>query len=171
MKKLCYILLLVFSFSGYSQENQLYETLKNLDDNTSQLKYVLNLKIPDIPENGFSKLLKIKLNSELNSLGDVFAFFANGKELNLSQKEQSILTNRARYFATWFVKNKKYVTVKSSIGIAPISGIGIDTIAEKKVALLLMGGDCTVDEYEERRDYIYKVFSERVKSLLNKTTD
>jgi hypothetical protein len=167
VKKLCYILFFVLSFPVYGQENQLLNSLKDFDNGSDQMKYVLNLKIDSIPEDGFSKLLKIKLNSELNSLGDIFSYYASGKELNLSKKEQSILESRTLFFAKWFIENKKYVIAKSSGGVAPASGIGLDTIAGKKVAVILMGGDCTITERDERSDYIYNLFSNKVRDLLN----
>jgi hypothetical protein len=150
----------------YSQENRLLDEIRQFDTSSSQLKYVLDLKIDSIPEDGFSKLLKIKLNSDLDNLGDIFAFYADGKDLELSRKEQSILESRVLYFATWFVKNKKYAIVKGSVGFAPSTGISLDTIAEKRVAVLLMGGDCTITERDRRSDYIYNLFSNKVRNLL-----
>ena len=167
MKKRALIFLLFFSFSIQAQENQLLHHVKKFDNGLDQLKYVLNVKVDSIPEDGFSKLLKIKLNSELNNLGDVFAFYSDGKALELTTKEQSVLENRVLYFAHWFVKNKKYAVVKNTKGVAPATGISLDTIAEKKVIVLLMGGDCLTTERDVRQDYIYSLFSNKVCNLLH----
>ena len=138
-----------------------------MDKSHDQLKYVLDLKVDSIPEDGFSKLLKIKLNSDLDNLGDVFAFYTDGKELELSKKEQTVLEERARHMASWFVKNQQYALVKSSGGYASVTGIDIDKIEDKKVVVLLMYGSCITTERDNRRDYIYKLFNNRVRSLLN----
>ena len=167
MKKLIFIFVLFLSFSMQSQENELLAGIKQFDDGIKQLKYVLDLKVDSIPEDGFSKLLKIKVNSELNTLGDIFVVYADGKELELSRKEQSILENRAKYFAEQFVKNNRYAIVKSSGGAGPITGVHVETISEKKVVVLLMGGDCTLTERDKRLDYIYDLFSTKVRTLLN----
>ncbi len=167
MKKLVFIAFLFCSFLMESQENKLLNRINQLGDGLLQLKYVLDIKVDSIPEDGFSKLLKIKLNSDLDNLGDVFAFYADGKELELSRKEQSILENRVTYFASWFVKNESYALVKSSGGIAPVTGINVDSISGKKVVVLLMGGSCTVTERDAREDYIYRLFSNKVRSFLN----
>lgn len=166
MKKGIVILFFFGSLLMQSQENKLLQQFHQFNDDLAQLRYVLDLKIDSIPEDGFSKLLKIKLNSDLDNLGDVFAFYADGKELELSQKEQSVLENRVLFFANWFVKNERYAIVKSSGGIAPSIGIRVDTFSEKKVAVLLMGGDCTITERDKRSDYIYRLFSNKVRNLL-----
>ncbi len=166
MKKLIITFWILYSCLTYGQDNILLKELDQLKDGSSKLSYVLNLKIDSIPEDGFSKLLKIKLNSDLNTLGDVFAFYEDGKELELSKKEQSILENRVLFFAQEFVKNKRFAIVKSSGGYAPILGVKIDTIAKKEVAVLLMGGSCIKTERDDRRDHIYSIFSKKVRNLL-----
>ena len=93
MKKLVFLFCLLLSFLSFGQDNTLINDLAPLKNSKSQIKYILNLNIDSIPEDGFSKLLKIKLNSELNNLGDLFAFYADGKDLELSKKEQFVLEN------------------------------------------------------------------------------
>jgi len=171
MKKILFLFFIFFSFFSYGQENKLLGQILNLKKGESQLEYILNIKNQDLPEDGFTKLMKIKLNSELNSLADLFSSYMISKDLELSSKEMSILKSRVLSLAEWFVKNEQYITVTSSGGIAPIIGVGSETIANKKVLVLKMGGDCTIDEYDERRNYIYEVFNTRVKSLLNRPTD
>lgn len=170
MKKIFFILLIVLPISTYGQENQLFDSIvkkKGID----QLEYVLNLKVSGIPDDGFSKLLKIKLNSELSSLHDLFTNYMFSSDLELSRKELSIIEQRVLYLAEWFVKSKKYVTVKNSGGYSPVIGIRLDTVANKKVLVLLMGGDCRVTEYDKRSDYIYNLFSRKVKRLLINSED
>tara|TARA_R110002073_G_scaffold123234_2_gene266896 strand:- start:81407 stop:81922 length:516 start_codon:yes stop_codon:yes gene_type:complete len=171
MKKLCLFLFIVSTFSVYGQENKLLDTISQLEDGEAQMKYVLNLTISDIPEDGFSKLLKIKLNSELNSLSNLFASYILSGDLNLSKKELSVIEGRVVYFANWLVENQKYVTVKNSGGFASTTGVNLDTIANKKVLVLLMGGDCTIDEYDNRSEYIYQIFNKKIKSLLKSKGD
>lgn len=148
----------------HSQENKLLEPMNQFDGELSQLKYVLNLQIDSILEDGFSKLLKIKLNSDLNNLGDVFAFYADGKELELSRKEQSVLENRVLHFADWFVKNKYYVIIKNSEGSK--SGIGVEKIVEKTVITLLISGNDTATDRDKRSEYIYGLFSDKIRNLI-----
>ena len=172
MKKLTFMAFLFCSFLMYGQQNELLNRILELDKSRDQLKYVLDLKVDSIPEDGFSKLLKIKLNSDLDNLGDIFAFYVDGKELELSKKEQTILEERVRYMASWFVKSQQYALVKSSGGIAPVTGIDIDKIQDKKVVVLLMGGSCITTERDNRREHIYKLFNNKVRSqfLLSGTT-
>lgn len=167
MRTLFLVISLFCSCLIQSQENRLLDEIQGLGDGSFQVKYVLNIKVDSIPENGFSKLLKIKLNSELNILGDLFAFYTDGEELKLSRKEQSILESRVLFCAHKFVQNKRYTIVKSSAGIAPIIGIDLDTIASKKVAVLHTGSDCIVTERDTRQEYIYELFSNEVRNLLN----
>ena len=103
-----FVLFLFGTFLMQGQENKLLKQISQFNDGITQVKYIFNLKVDSIPEDGFSKLLKIKLNSNLDNLGDVFAFYADGKELELSRKELSVLEDRVRYFADWFVKNEPY---------------------------------------------------------------
>ncbi len=167
MKKLVFFLSVCLALTIHSQENKLLTQLHKYDDGIEQMKYVLNIPVDSIPEDGFSRLLKIKLNSDLNTLGDIFSFYADSDQFELSRKEQSILENRILYFAKWFFKNRQFAIVKSSGGYAPISGIRLDTIADKKVIVLLMGGDCLVSERDKRQDYIYELFSNKVRDLLS----
>jgi hypothetical protein len=166
MKKLMLVAFLLSSFLMQGQQNKLLQQINQFNDGIKQLKYVLDIKIDSIPEDVFSKLLKIKLNSDLDNLGDVFAFYTDGKELELSRKELSVLENRVLYFADWFVRNQRYVIVKSSGGVAPSTGVRSDSIANKRVAVLLMGGSCTITERDHRSDYIYTLFSNKVRNLL-----
>jgi len=166
MKKLTFILFLFSSFLLQSQENKLLDKIRQLDTSKSQLKYILNLTIDSIPEDGFSKLLKIKLNSKLDNLGDVFAFYSDGSELELSRKEQSVLENRVLYFARWFVNNNRYAIVKHTDRGTPAIGVSLDTIAEKQVAVLVMGHDRKTTERDRRLDYIYDLFNSKVRNLL-----
>jgi hypothetical protein len=85
---------------------------------------------------------------------------------NWSCLELSVLENRVLYFADWFVRNQRYVIVKSSGGVAPSTGVRSDSIANKRVAVLLMGGSCTITERDHRSDYIYTLFSNKVRNLL-----
>jgi hypothetical protein len=85
MKKLMLVAFLLSSFLMQGQQNKLLQQINQFNDGIKQLKYVLDIKIDSIPEDVFSKLLKIKLNSDLDNLGDVFAFYTDGKELELSR--------------------------------------------------------------------------------------
>lgn len=166
MKKLVFLFCLLLSFSSFGQDNSLIEEIESLKNSKAQIKYVLNLTVDSIPEDGFSKLLKIKLNSELNNLGDLFALYTDGKDLELSKKEQTVLENRVSFIAKWFVTNKKYALIEVSDKTTSPE-INIEKLSSKTVAVIRMGIDPTISERQDRTEYIYELFSSRVRSAMN----
>jgi len=166
MKKLVFLFCLLLSFLSFGQDNTLINDLAPLKNSKSQIKYILNLNIDSIPEDGFSKLLKIKLNSELNNLGDLFAFYADGKDLELSKKEQSVLESRVSFIANWFVTNKKYALIEVSDKTISVE-INIENISSNSVVVISMSKNPTISEREDRSEYIYELFSNQVRNSLN----
>ena len=162
MRKISLILIL-FSFSFYAQENKLFDELIKIKSSDKQVSYILNLPIKNL---GKSSLIK-KLDSKLNTIASCLNSFVYSKRLYLTEKEIVKLKKRIELIAFKFFKSDNYVLLKKSGGYAPTYGVGIDTIAKKKVIIVHLGGDCIIDETDLKWEEITSHFNKKMKSLLN----
>ena len=165
MRKTIFILIL-FSLSSTisAQENKLLDELNEVKGADKQVSYVLNLQVENLEKITLTK----KLNSDLNTMASCIMPFVNSKTLKLTEEETADIKKRTEIIATEFFKSNNYVLLKNSGGYAPIYGIGIDTIAEKKVVIVHLGGDCTIDEADLKWEEITAVFNKKMEFLLNK---
>jgi hypothetical protein len=53
-------------------------------------------------------------------------------------------------------------------GIAPMSGVGLDTISGKSTAIVYLGGDCLIDEIDLKWNEIINTFNIKMKELMIK---
>ncbi|WP_109438663.1 hypothetical protein [Aquimarina sp. AU119] len=169
MKKTLITFLILFcSIVINAQENKLLTELNKIDAGDNQVFHIIKNPISNLEENDLIQNLKKKLKSELNTIYSCMDSYANSKELRLNKNETSELKRRIEHISSEFYKSKKYALVKTSGGIAPIYGVGMDTILNKKVAIVYLGGDCSMTEIDMKWDEITLIFNEKMKSLLSK---
>ncbi|WP_299256730.1 hypothetical protein [uncultured Aquimarina sp.] len=167
-KSLIPFLILICSFAVNAQENKLLAELNRIDDIDNQVFHIIKNPVSNIKDNDLTLGLKKKLKSELNTIYSCMDSYANSKELKLDENEISELKTRVKNISSEFYKSKKYTLVKTSGGIAPIYGVGMDTILNKKVAIVYLGGDCSMTEVDMKWDEITEIFNKKMKSLLSK---
>ncbi len=164
MRKTIFILtLLSFTLTIHSQENKLLDKLNKVKGADEQVSYILNLPIKNLEKITLTK----KLDSDLNSIASCINPFVHSKELGLTEKETVDLKKRTKIIATELFKSDNYILLKNSGGDGPIYGVGIDTIAERKVVIIYLGGDCTIDETDLKWEEITSVFNKKMESLIN----
>ena len=163
MRKTIFILILLSLSSIISaQENKLLDELNEVKSAEEQVSYVLNLQV----ENLEKIALTIKLDSDLNTIASCIMPFVNSKTLKLTEKETADLKKRTEIIATELFNSDNFVLLKNSGGYAPVYGVGIENIADKKVVIVHLGGDCTIDEVDLKWEEITSVFNNKMESLL-----
>lgn len=167
-KRLFILFIFIFSLSIKAQENKLLTELNKIEGVDNQVSHIMKFPISNLEDNNLIISLKKKLKSELNTIYSCVNSFVNSKELELTEKEIAELKKRTKNISYEFFKAKNYTILKNSGGIAPIYGVGIDTIAKRKVAVVYLGGDCSIDEIDLKWDEITSVFNTRMELLLNK---
>ncbi|WP_299311964.1 hypothetical protein [uncultured Aquimarina sp.] len=105
--------------------------------------------------------MKKELQSKLNTIFSCMDLYANSTELKLDEKAISELKKRIETIAFMFSKSEKYTLIKTSGGIAHIYGVGIDTISNKKVAIVYLGGDCSMNDIDLKWEEITTVFNKK----------
>ncbi len=159
---------MIFTSVINAQENKLLKELNHVERVDNQVSYIMKLPIKNLKNNSSILNLKKKLNSELNTIYSCVISFVNSKDLKLTDKEIDELKKRTEKISSEFYKAKKFVLLKTSGGIAPVYGVGMDTIAEKKVVIVHLGGDCSIDETDLKREEITSVFNKKMELLMNK---
>jgi hypothetical protein len=61
-----------------------------------------------------------------------------------------------------FVELDKLVLIKLTGGYSPIFGIKEEIISNRKVMVLMLGGDCVTNEMERKQEKIYSLFNEQM---------
>lgn len=167
MKTILFILtLLIFTPTINGQENKILTELNNQKGAENQVSYIMKLPVSGLEDSSLIMGLKKKLKSDLNSIYSCIISFVNSKELELSKNEIGELKKRTENVASEFFKSNNYTLLKNSGGIAPIYGVGIDTIADKKVAIVYLGGDCSIDDIDLKWEEITLVFNKKMEALL-----
>ncbi|MDO5971276.1 hypothetical protein Q4Q35_15820 [Flavivirga aquimarina] len=166
-KTLFTLILLILSLATKAQENKLISELNKQKGADNQVSFIMKLPILSLEDNSTIISLKKKLKSDLNDIYSCVNSFVNSKELKLNEKEIRELKKRTKNIASEFYKSNNYTLLKTSGGIAPVYGVGIDTIANKKVAVVHLGGDCSIDEIDLKWDEITSVFNSKMEALLN----
>lgn len=145
-----------------AQENKLLDELNKVKGADEQVSYVLNL-----PVKGLEKItLTKKLDSDLNTIASCIMPFVYRKKSKLTEKETVDLKKRIEIIATELFKSDNYVLLKNSGGYAPVFGVGMENIADKKVVIIHLGGDCTIDEADLKWEEITAVFNNKMESLV-----
>ena len=156
-------ILFCFTLSVYAQENKLLNELKSVKGVEDKVAYILDRSIENLEKIN----LMDQLDSELNTISSCLNTFVNSKDLGLNEKDLAKLKERMQQLATECFKSANYLLIKNSGGYAPIFGIGLDTIAQKKVIILYLGGDCILDETDMKTIEIITIFNEKMSALLN----
>ncbi|WBX75775.1 hypothetical protein PG911_14085 [Tenacibaculum ovolyticum] len=167
MKKTTFtITLLILIKFVNAQENKLFAKLNNIENIKNQASYVMKLQVANLKDNRFIISLKNKLNSKLNTINSCMNSFVNSKELKLSENEITELKKRIEKIAAEFYKSDNYALLKTSDGTTSIYGTGIETIANKKVIIVHLGGDCNVDKIDLKRKKVTNIFNSKMELLL-----
>jgi len=161
-KTILILILLSFSTFTYAQENKLLEGLNEIKSTDEQVSYVFNLPVKNLDKIALTN----KLDSDLNTIASCIIPFVNSKTLKLTEKETADLKKRTEIIATELFKSDNFVLLKNSGGYAPVYGVGIENIADKKIVIVHLGGDCTIDEVDLKWEEITTVFNNKMESLL-----
>ena len=164
MKKII-LILLISSFTSvtFGQENKLLNELRKEKEVDSQVSFIMDLPIKNLKED----VLTDKLGSELNTISSCIDLFVRMDKLKINKDLRVDLKKRTEAIATELFKVKYYVLLKNSGGYAPVYGVGLDTISGKKVAVVHLGGDCSYDESDKKKEEITAVFNSKMKMLLS----
>lgn len=169
MKKILSLQLIFFVGFLFSQDDISVEKSNyEIQSITHDINELLHYSISNLPDDEIIIQLKEKLDSELNNVVSCALYFKYADALSLSEKNQSALIERMKLIADGFIKNGKYVFFERSGGYAPIVGIKGDSIANKKVLKVMLGGDCTVTKTDIKEREIYEIFNERIKESIEK---
>ena len=168
MKKVIFLLILFISNYLTGQNQDIQQSLYVGELANLEINEILNSSINDITENETTEELKKKLNSELNTIASIVLFYKFSEVINLSIEELKELEKRIVYIANKFYEQKKYFLFEFSSGYASIVGVKEEFISGKAIKILMMGGDCLIDEVEKKQDLIYLIFNQRMKSLIQK---
>lgn len=145
-----------------AQKNKLLDELIEVKGADEQISYVLNLPVKDLEKIALTK----KLDSDLNTISSCIIPFVDNKVSKLTEKETFDLKKRIEIIAIELFKSDNYVLLRNSGGYAPVYGVEIENIADKKVVIVHLGGDCTIDEVDLKWEEITSVFNNKMKSLL-----
>ena len=157
MIKIIFILI-GFSSITSAQANKLFDELNEVKGAEEKVIYVLNLRVENLEEIALTK----KLDSDLNTIISCIMPFVNSKTIKLNKKETADLKKRTEIIATELFKSDNFMILKNSGGYAPIYGIGLENIADKKVVIVYLGGDCTIDEVALKWDEITSIFNNKM---------
>ncbi len=146
----------------------LFIELNEINGVEGKVSFIMNLPVSNLENSDGITFLKKKLKSELNTISSCILPFVNSKELELTKKETIELKKRVENISTKLYESNRYTLLKTTDGIAPVYGVGMDTIANKKVAVVYLGGDCTIDETDLKWEKITTVFNTKMRVLLKK---
>jgi len=164
MSKTLFIIFITLISNSIFAQNRDFEYDYYIGELTDiEINEILNFPIYDLQDNKTITELKRKLNSELNSIASVMVHYKFAKTLKLTSLEQTELETRMVVISDRFAKQNKYVLLKLSGGYAPTFGIKEELISGKKVMILLLGGDCIIDEMEIKQEKIYTLFNDEMK--------
>ena len=164
MKHLLIISFLI-SFSTYSQngfEENLYESERAAND----VNQLFSFPIANLHESEEILNLKIKLKSEINTVSDCDVFYKYSEVLKLNEAETKILKNRMEQIAQAFCDLKKYTYFQYSGGYSPIFGVKEDTVNNKIVSTVMLGGSCVIEESDKRSREILDLFNSKMKDCV-----
>jgi hypothetical protein len=169
MMKKCLSLLFIFSivFTVTAQENKLYKEMKDKKISNAAL-YVFKYTCPDLEANEHIKSLEKKHKMNLSSVRDCGILYARNKEFGLTKEEMLALRERMETLAEYFYSSKKYLLFKDTSGMAPVTGVLLDTIAKKQVLTVLSGGGCVITEEDKLFNEIYDIFNAKMNALLGR---
>ena len=164
MKKAIILVFIILSSNLISAQNRDVEyDFYNEERSNIEINEIFNFPIFDLTENRLIKDLKARFNSELNTVSSIMVHYKFARTLKLNTAEQEALEKRMVEISNKFAQKNKYVLFKISGGYAPVFGIKEEMISDKKVLILLLGGDCTIEDVEIKEEKIYKIFNDQMK--------
>lgn len=163
-----FVLVLFFLTFSFSQEKKtINEIIKESDSLNLIRKSIINKKIDSINIAFRNTDLRVKLNSELNSIIDIRNNYAKSKELSLKKHEIEELEERMIYIAKSFYRNKTYILFSFSTGIVSLSVVKEKIINDKKVTLVNYHSG-TISEKSQRKEAILILFNVVMEELISK---
>ena len=163
MKKIVFLIFtLLISYSVLAQNRDIESDYYAEELTDIEINEILNFPISNLSENKSTTELRKKLNSDLNTVASVMVHYKFSKTLKLTSEEQSELEKRMIEIADKFVELNKFVLFKLTGGYSPVFGIKEEIISDKKVLILMLGGDCVTNEMEIKQEKIYKLFNDQM---------
>ena len=163
MKKIVFLIFtLLISYSVLAQNRDIESDYYAEELSDIEINEILNFPISNLSENKSTTELRKKLNSDLNTVASVMVHYKFSKTLKLTSEEQSELEKRMIEIADKFVELNKFVLFKLTGGYSPVFGIKEEIISDKKVLILMLGGDCVTNEMEIKQEKIYKLFNDQM---------
>ncbi len=163
MKKYIFLILtLLISNSILAQNREIEYDYYIGELSDIEINEILNFPISDLTENKTMIELKKKLNSDLNTVASVMVHYKFAKTLKMTSADQTELEKRMIQIADKFAEMNKYVLFKLSGGYSPVFGIKEEIISNKKVLILMLGGDCITNEMELNQEKIYQLFNDQM---------
>jgi hypothetical protein len=167
-KKIFLILILLISNSIPGQSRDVEYDYYAYELSEIEINEILNYPITDLNNVEAIMGLRRKLNSDLNTIASITVNYKFAKTLKLTSDEQTELEKLMIEIADKFAAHKKYVLIKLTGGYSPVFGIKEETLSNKKILTLMLGGDCVTDEMEIKQEKIYELFNEQMKKNIAK---
>ncbi len=157
-------LLILSTSSIYAQKENMQLLNFTLDRRDLKVNEVLYYSITNINSSEILNRLSIRSKIEFTTLASILLAFEHAETLKLSNDEKGVLIKRLEDFAVALFQQNKYYLFEFSSGIITPYGVKEKIIANKKVIIVMLGGNCIVDDWDYR--YILQVFNDKMKMLL-----
>lgn len=151
-------------FISKGQENKLLEKLDSINGGDKQMEYILEIQAK-LKETNEISILKDKLQSDFNTISSCIIPYVYNE--NLLKNEKKELEKQIRNIASFFYESNYYVLLKTSGGDGPMIGVDLKEIKNKKVVIVLLGGDCIIDDEDLLYEKIISFFNDKMNMLLN----
>ncbi|NRD23846.1 hypothetical protein HNV10_11370 [Winogradskyella litoriviva] len=167
MKVKVYILLfLAFGYS-YSQDDVSLEEIFNKENKDLELiNEVLSQKIDSINHFITNTDLRIKLNSELNTIASINRVYSAGHDL-ITEKNIKELEKRIEFIASYFFRKEKYYLFNFSRGLGSRYGVKNDFKYDKPIIFLTISSGCIITNIHRREEHILGIFNSKMNELLS----
>ncbi|NRD21171.1 hypothetical protein HNV08_14020 [Winogradskyella eckloniae] len=167
MKVKVYLLLfLAFGYS-YSQDDVNAEEIFNKENKDLELiNEVLSHKIDSINQFITNSELRIKLNSELNTIASIKRVYSAGLDL-ITENNTKELEKRIEFIARYFFSKEKYYLFNFSRGLGSRYGVEHDFKYDKPIIFLTISSGCIITNIHKREEQILGIFNRKMNELLS----
>ena len=165
MKKIVTTILFLLPLNAISQ-NHVEESYYQSERAENDVNQLLNYPISNLSESENISNLKKKLKSEINTVSDCDVFYKFSKILKLDEEEIGILKNRIEEIAQGFCSLKKYTYFQYTGGYSSTFGVKDETINNKIVSTVMLGGSCVIEESDKKSREILGLFNSKMESCI-----
>ncbi|WP_179007718.1 hypothetical protein [Winogradskyella forsetii] len=159
-------LILAFSYS-YSQDNVTLEEIFDKENKDLELiNDILSKKIDSINYFIKNSELRIRFNSELNTIASINRAYSAGYEL-LKENEIKELEKRVEYIASHFFGNAQFYLFKFSRGLGSKYSVTKVTKYDNPIIVLTISSGCIITNIHKREEQILGVFNCKMNELLS----